>query len=76
MKTIKFNDGTLKRVENSIADHEVSFGRAKYVSKTEWKTTVRGTSVSEDIKVAEAKGLETKSKKAEKAAKLKEKQRK
>lgn len=75
MKTIKFNDGTFKRVEDSIADHEVNFGRASYVPKSEWKKSVRGVAVSEEIKVAEIKGQETKSKKADKAAKLKEKQR-
>jgi hypothetical protein len=74
MKTI-FSNGTYQRVSNEVADHEVSFSRAKFVSKSEWKTNVRDIK-SEQVVVAEAKGEVTKSKKAEKAAKLKAKQRK
>jgi hypothetical protein len=74
MKTI-FSNGTYQRVSNEVADREVSFGRAKFAPKSEWKTNVREVK-SEQIVVAEAKGEVTKSKKAEKAAKLKAKQRK
>jgi hypothetical protein len=73
MKTI-ISNGTYKRVSNEVADTEVSFGRAKFVPKSEWKENVRDIK-SEEIVVAEAKGEITKSKKAEKAAKLKAKQR-
>lgn len=73
MKTILSN-GAYKRVSNEMADTEVSFGRAKYAPKSEWKKNVRDTK-SEETAVAEAKGETTKSKKAEKAAKLKAKQR-
>jgi hypothetical protein len=73
MKTILSN-GAYKRVSNEVADTEVSFGRAKYAPKSEWKKNVRDTK-SEETVVAEAKGEATKSKKAEKAAKLKAKQR-
>lgn len=73
MKTILSN-GAYKRVSNEMADTEVSFGRAKYAPKSEWKKNVRDTK-SEEIAVAEAKGEATKSKKAEKSAKLKAKQR-
>jgi hypothetical protein len=73
MKTILSN-GAYKRVSNEVADTEVSFGRAKYAPKSEWKKNVRDTK-SEGTVVAEAKGEATKSKKAEKAAKLKAKQR-
>jgi hypothetical protein len=73
MKTILSN-GIYKRVDNEVADHEVSFGRAKFVPKSEWKSKVRDVK-SEEIVIAEAKGEVTKSKKAEKSAKLKAKQR-
>lgn len=73
MKTILSN-GAYKRVSNEVADTEVSFGRANYAPKSEWKKNVRDTK-SEETVVAEAKGEATKSKKAEKAAKLKAKQR-
>jgi hypothetical protein len=73
MKTILSN-GAYKRVSNEMADTEVSFGRANYTPKSEWKKNVRDTK-SEETAVAEAKGETTKSKKAEKATKLKAKQR-
>jgi hypothetical protein len=74
MKTILRN-GAYERVSNEVADHEVSFGRATYAPKSEWKQKVRDVRKSADVTVAEAKGEVTKSKKADKAAKLKAKQR-
>ena len=74
MKCIKVQD-TYKRVSNEVADNEVSFGRATYAPKSEWKKNVREISKPATVSVADEKGKETKSKKAEKAAKLKEKQR-
>lgn len=77
MKTI-FSNGTYQRVSNEVAASEVSFNRAKYAPKSEWKTNVRDTritSASETVIVAEVKGEVTKSKKAEKSSKLKAKQR-
>ena len=73
MKTILSN-GIYKRVNNEVADHEVRFGRAKFVPKSEWKKNIRDAK-SEEVIIAETKGEKTKSKKAEKAAKLKAKQR-
>lgn len=73
MKTI-FKNGTYLRVGDEVAKQEVLFGRAKYVSKSEWKTNMRDVK-PETVIVAEEKGTITKSKKAEKAAKLKAKQR-
>ena len=73
MKTILRN-GVYERVNNEVADYEVSFGRAKFASKSEWKKNVRDVK-SEQVVIAETKGEITKSKKAEKAAKLKAKQR-
>lgn len=74
MKTILRN-GTYERVSNEVAEHEVTFGRAKYAPKSEWKLKVRGVQKSAEVTEADAKGEVTKSKKAEKAAKLKAKQR-
>ena len=67
MKTI-FSNGTYQRVSDEM-------GRAKYAPKSEWKTKVRGVQKSAEVTEADAKGEVTKSKKAEKAAKLKAKQR-
>jgi hypothetical protein len=74
MKTI-FSNGTYQRVSDEIAEHEVKMGRAKYAPKSEWKTKVRGVQKAAEVAEADAKGEVTKSKKAEKAAKLKAKQR-
>ena len=77
MKTI-FSNGTYQRVSNEVAAQEVSFNRAKYAPKSEWKSKVRDTrltAVAETVIIAEVKGEVTKSKKAEKSAKLKAKQR-
>lgn len=74
MKTI-FSNGTYQRVSNEVADHEVKMGRAEYAPKTAWKQNVRDVQKSAAVTVAETKGEVTKSKKAEKAAKLKAKQR-
>ena len=74
MKTI-YSNGAYERVSNEVADHEVKMGRAKYSPKNEWKVSVRDAQKSAVVIVAESKGEITKSKKAEKAAKLKAKQR-
>ena len=73
MKTI-FKNGAYERVSDEVAEISVRHQGARYVSKTEWKQATRSIK-SETIEVAESKGQETKSKKAEKAAKLKAKQR-
>lgn len=74
MKII-YKDGVFQKVTNQFAENEVNFGRAKYAPKSEWKKNVRDVQKSETVKVAENKGVYTKSHKAEKAAKLREKQR-
>lgn len=73
MKTILSN-GVYSRVDNEVADREVSFGRAKFAPKSEWKKNVRDIK-PEEVVVAEEKGEKTKSRKAEKARKLKAKQK-
>lgn len=73
MKTI-LKDKAYMRVSDEVAEQEVRFGKAKYVSKSEWKSNFRNIK-SEEVTIAEQKGEVTKSKKAIKAAKLKEKQR-
>ena len=45
MKTI-FSNGTYQRVSNEVAASEVSFNRAKYAPKSEWKTNVRDTRIT------------------------------
>lgn len=74
MKTILKNDQYL-RVDDQTADYEVKVGNASYVSKSEWKLKVRDikteAQISENIK-----SEKTKTKKATKHLKLKEKQRK
>ena len=74
MKTI-YRNGTYERVSDEVAATEVSFGRAKYAPKSEWKQKVRVAQKPVIVTEAEAKGEITKSRKAEKAAKLKAKQR-
>ena len=73
MKTITKN-GSYLRVSDEVAEHEVKMNRAKYSSKSEWKMDVRDVK-SNVITEADDKGKVTKSKKAEKAAKLKAKQK-
>jgi hypothetical protein len=73
MKTI-FKNGTYERVSDEVAEQQVKFGRAKYVPKLEWKASARAIK-SEKQADDQTKGEQTKSKKAEKAAKLKSKQR-
>lgn len=75
MKTILTKEGDYKRLSEQDANHEVKMGRAKYVSKIEWKKKVRDISKVETITIAEQKGEQTKSAKAIKAAKLKSRQR-
>ena len=70
MKSILKN-GTYLRVSDEVAEIEVRKGNAKYVSKTEWK---QNTKVVTEAVTTEHKE-QVKSKKAEKAAKLKAKQR-
>jgi hypothetical protein len=72
MKTILIN-GVCQRVDNEVADHEVKMGRATYAPKSELKKTRSATSI--EAKIADLKGEVTKNRKAEKAAKLKSKQR-
>lgn len=66
-------DGQHLRVDNETAEIRLKQGW-NFVPKSEWKKT-RATQKSETVSVSEIKGQETKSKKAEKAAKLKSKQR-
>ena len=73
MKTI-FKNGTYERVSEEVAEQQVKFGRAKYVPKSEWKASARAIK-SEKQADDQTKGEQTKSKKAERAAKLKSKQR-
>lgn len=72
MKTI-IKNGEYLRVTNEVGEQQVKVG-AKYVSKSEWKTKVRDIKSTEQV-IEEVKGEKTKSKKAEKHLKLKEKQR-
>lgn len=74
MKTI-FKNGAYERVSEEVAEISVRHQGAKYVSKSEWKLNARNVAKSETVVEAETKGEVTKSKKAEKSAKLKEKQR-
>jgi hypothetical protein len=74
MKTI-FKNGAYERVSEEVAEISVRHQGAKYVPKSEWKLKVRNIAKPEIVVEAEAKGEVTKSKKAEKAAKLKSKQR-
>lgn len=66
-------DGVYQRVDNETADIRLKQGW-NFAAKTEWKKT-RQPVKSEVVNEADAKGQATKSKKAEKAAKLKAKQR-
>jgi hypothetical protein len=75
MKAIQLNNNTYQYVNDEIAEREVSFGRAKYCTKSLWKKNTRDVTKSEETIVAETKGEKTKSKKAIRAAKLKTKQR-
>jgi hypothetical protein len=74
MKTI-FKNGAYERVSDEVAEISVRHQGAKYVSKSEWKLNARNITKSETVIEAESKGEVTKSKKAKKAAKLREKQR-
>ena len=73
MKTILKN-GTYQRVSNEVAEREVAKG-AKFVSKSEWKQNVRDVQkvviATEEVEQKQ----KTKSKKAEKRAKIKERQK-
>ena len=73
MKTI-FKNGTYERVSNEIAEQEVKFKRAAYAPKSEWKASARSVK-TEKQEENQTKGDKTKSKKAERASKLKAKQR-
>jgi hypothetical protein len=74
MKTILSN-GTYQRVSDEVAEHQVRYYGAKYTPKSEWKINVRDKNKSEQVVVAEVKGEKTKSKKAQRREKIKEKQR-
>lgn len=54
MKTI-FSDGVYQRVADEVADHEVKFGRAKFVPKTEWKKNVRDVEKAKRAEAEKAK---------------------
>jgi hypothetical protein len=73
MKTILKN-GTYQRVSNEVAEREVAKG-AKFASKSEWKKNVRDVQkvvvATEEVEQKQ----KTKSKKAEKRAKIKERQK-
>ena len=73
MKTILKN-GTYQRVSNEVAEREVAKG-AKFVPKSEWKQNVRDVQkvivATEEVEQKQ----KTKSKKAEKRAKIKERQK-
>jgi len=73
MKTI-FKNGTYERVSDAIAEQEVKFKRATYAPKSEWKASGRSSKPAKQ-KDDQTKGNQTKSKKAERASKLKAKQR-
>ena len=73
MKTI-FKNGTYERVSDEIAEREVKFKRAAYAPKSEWKASARSVK-TEKQEENQTKGDQTKSKKAERASKLKAKQR-
>jgi len=66
-------EGIYQRVDNETADIRLKQGW-NFAPKSEWKKNTRGVK-AETVTVADTKGQETKSKKAEKAAKLKSKQR-
>jgi len=72
MKTI-IKNGEYFRVSNEVGEQQIRLG-AKYVSKSEWKTKVKDIKSTKQV-IKEVKGKKTKSKKAEKYLKLKEKQR-
>lgn len=72
MKTI-IKNGEYLRVTDEVGEQQVKIG-AKFVSKSEWKINVRDVKPTEQA-IEEIKGEKTKSKKAEKHLKLKEKQR-
>lgn len=42
MKCIKYKDGSVKRVKDTIADTAVKKGDAVYVPKSEWRDSGRG----------------------------------
>ena len=74
MKTI-ISNGAYQRVSNEVAEHEVSFGRAKYVPKSEWKKNARDLNKTVVSEEQLQKHEDTLSKKALKRSKLKSKQR-
>ena len=44
-----YKEGHIARVENKEADLKVSSGAWVFVSKSEWKKEVRGTTVTEEV---------------------------
>ena len=66
-------DGQFIRVDNETAEIRIKQGW-NFASKSDWKQNAR-VQKSEPVNEADAKGKETKNKKAEKSAKLKAKQR-
>lgn len=55
MKTILTSDGIYKRVTDEVAQDEVQFRKAKFVSKSEWKKNERDYSKSEDTEKVKPK---------------------
>ena len=74
MKCIKNKEGEIRRVKEEEADLKVLQYGWVFVPKSEWKASARAIK-SEKQADDQTKGEQTKSKKAERAAKLKSKQR-
>lgn len=67
-------EGLYQRVDNETAEIRLKQGWS-FAPKSEWKNSTRTAPKSEIVSEAEVKGEKTKNKKAEKAAKLRAKQR-
>ena len=74
MKCIKSKEGEIRRVKEEEADLKVLQYGWVFVPKSEWKASARSVK-SEKQEENQTKGDQTKSKKAERASKLKAKQR-
>jgi hypothetical protein len=73
MKCI-FKDSQFQRVDNETAEIRLKQGW-NFAPKSDWKKNTRDVQKSQTVIEADVKGKETKNKKAEKSAKLKDKQR-
>jgi len=67
MKCIKTKSNVIQRVSDEAAINAVFAGTAKYVARSEWKTTTRGAAVAQ---VAKTRNQDEEPKKAKKAKKL------